>query len=164
MRDISDSDSFQVPNRPPKRSLSAAQLAALQKSREARARAKKARIEAMKKCAQARDAIIAAEKAREKLLAASTDSIVFDTLGASQFSEDEVKEVHQIVDNFIKTTPGYVIHQIDRIVNPFLEQNYEATRKQFQNNGLPVDEELQYHGTTNQNIKKYSLFPFEAYS
>lgn len=151
MRDASNSNLFRAPDPPPKRSLSAAHLAALQKGREARLRAKQARIEAAKKCAQGKNA---RENAREELLASSSDSIVFDPWVSPQFSEDEVKEVHQIVNNFIKTTPGYVIYQIDKIINPILEQSYEAARTQFQNSGLPVDEELQYHGTKIQNIKK----------
>lgn len=82
--------------------------------------------------------------------------IIDETTGENvPLNDQEVKEVDEILERFFRGCQGYAVTKIQRIHNPKLEQNYQATRERFEELNKPIDEALMFHGTGHQNLTKY---------
>jgi hypothetical protein len=73
--------------------------------------------------------------------------------GDCVLSQRESEEVDKIIHlwkqdlSYSTENYGFFITKIERIRNSYLEEKYETTRRCFQQDGKPLNEELGFHGT-----------------
>jgi hypothetical protein len=90
--------------------------------------------------------------------------------GDCVLSQRESEEVDKILDlwkqdlSYSTENFGFFIFKIERICNSYLEEKYETTRRCFQRDGKPLNEELGFHGAYPRAVEWYIYFQNTKYS